>query len=75
MAQTPGPTNHDDSPAARSRVGIRLAAKMKAKPNANTRTLRPDKCLVVPSLSPALRPGFPRNPGANAATTRKSYAA
>jgi hypothetical protein len=29
--------------------------------NANTRTLRPDKCLVVPSLSPALRPGFPRN--------------
>ncbi len=43
---------------------------MKAKPNANTRTLRPDKCLVVSSLSPRLRPGYPRNIGANAATTR-----
>jgi hypothetical protein len=43
---------------------------MKAKPNANTRSLRPDKCLVVPSLSPGLRPGCPRNTGANAVTTR-----
>jgi hypothetical protein len=29
---------------------------MKAKPDANMRTLRPDKCLVVLSLSPGLRP-------------------
>jgi hypothetical protein len=43
---------------------------MKAKPNANTRTLRPDKCLVVSALSPGLRPDGPRNTGANAATTR-----
>jgi hypothetical protein len=57
-------------PAARSRVVIRLAENTKAKPNANTRTLRPDKCLVVSSLSPGLRPGFPRNTVANAATTR-----
>jgi len=57
-------------PAARSRVVIRLAKGTKAKPNANTRTLRPDKCLVVPSLSPRLRPNCPRNIGANAATTR-----
>jgi hypothetical protein len=34
-------------PATRSRVVIRLAENTKAKPNANTRTLRPDKCLVV----------------------------
>ena len=34
------------------------------------RTLRPDMCLVVPSLSPGLRPAFPRNTGANAATTQ-----
>jgi len=59
------------SHAPHSRVGIRLAESMKAKPDANTRTLRPDKCLVVSSLSPALRPGFPRNTGANAATTRE----
>jgi len=31
----------------------------------------PDKCLVVSSLSPALRPRCPRNTGANAATTRE----
>ena len=43
----------------------------KAKPNANTRTLRPDKCLVVSSLSPRLRPSCPRNIGDNAATTRE----
>ena len=41
----------------------------RAKPNANKRTLRPDKCLVVPSLSPALRPGCSRDTGANAVTT------
>jgi hypothetical protein len=58
-------------PAARSRVVIRLAENTKAKPNANTRTLRPDKCLVVSSLSPGLRPFCPRNTGANAATTRE----
>jgi hypothetical protein len=46
---------------------------MKAKPNANTRTLRPDKCLVVSSLSPGLRPGYPRNTGDNAATTRTDF--
>jgi len=57
-------------PAACSRVVIRLAQGMKAKPNANTRTLRPDKCLVVPSLSQGLRPGFPRNTCHNAVTTR-----
>jgi len=55
-----------------SRVGIRLAQDTKVKPNANTRTLRPDKCLVVSSLYPALRPGFLRNTGANAATTRRN---
>jgi hypothetical protein len=44
---------------------------MKAKPNANTRTLRPDKCLVVPSLSAGLRPDCPRNTAANAVTTRE----
>ena len=57
-------------PAARSRVVIRLAKGRKAKPNANTRTLRPDKCLVVSALFPRLRPGCPRNIGNNAATTR-----
>jgi len=61
-------------PAARSRVVIRLAKGTKAKPNANTRTLRPDKCLVVSSLFPRLRPGCPRNIGANAATTRAGLA-
>ncbi len=39
-----GPTR---LPPPRSRVVIRLAENTKAKPNANTRTLRPDKCLVV----------------------------
>jgi hypothetical protein len=43
-------------PAARSRVVIRLAEITKAKPNANTRTLRPDECLVVSKLSAALPP-------------------
>jgi hypothetical protein len=63
-----------DFPAARSRVVIRLAKAMKAKPNANTRTLRPDKCLVVSSLSTGLRPGCPRNTVDNAATTRAGLA-
>ena len=58
-------------PTGGKRLSKGLAENMKAKPNANTRTLRPDKCLVVSSLSPALRPGCPRNPVANAATTRK----
>ena len=44
------------SPPPRSRVVIWLAENTKAKPDANTRTLRPDKCLVVSSLTPALRP-------------------
>jgi hypothetical protein len=61
-------------PAERSRVVIRLAAIMKAKPNANARTLSPDKCLVVSSLSPELRPGFHRKTGVNAATTRADFA-
>jgi hypothetical protein len=39
-----------------------------------TRTLRPDKCLVVSPLAPELRPGCPRNTGANAVTTRIIYA-
>jgi hypothetical protein len=58
-------------PAVHSRVVIRLAQIIQAKPNANTRTLRPDKCLVVPSLAPGLRPGRPRNTRANAVTTRE----
>ena len=32
---------------------------MKRKPNANTRTLRPDNCLVVLDLKPAPRPAPP----------------
>jgi len=44
---------------------------MKAKTNAKTRTLRPDKCLVVSSLSPGLRPDCHRNTVDNAVTTRK----
>jgi uncharacterized delta-60 repeat protein len=58
-------------PAERSRVVIRLAENRRAKPNANTRTLPPDKSLVVPSLSPGLRPVCPRNTVANAVTTRE----
>jgi hypothetical protein len=50
-------------PAARSRVVIRLAQGRKAKPNANTRTLRPDKCLVVKSLDSSLRPVRPTQHG------------
>ncbi len=50
-------------PAARSRVVIRLAQGRKAKPNANTRTLRPDKCLVVKSLDSSLRPVCPSQHG------------
>jgi hypothetical protein len=53
-----------------SSSGLRIP---KAKLDANTRTLRPDKCLVVSSLSPGLRPDCPRNTGANAATTRIVY--
>ena len=37
-------------------------------------TGRPDKCLVVSSLSPRLRPGCPRNTVDNAATTRAGLA-
>src|ERR1035437_5952969 len=61
-------------PPTRSPVVIQLAKNTKAKPDANTRTLRPDKCLVVSSLAPALRPFHPRNTGANAVTTRIIYA-
>src|ERR1035437_1317596 len=61
-------------PPTRSPVVIQLAKNTKAKPNANTRTLRPDKCLVVSPLAPALRPFHPRNAGANAVTTRIIYA-
>ena len=64
----------EEFPPTRSRVVMRLAGDTKAKPNANTRTLRPDKCLVVSSLAPGLRPFHPRNPGANAVTTRIIYA-
>ena len=45
------------------RVVIRLAKGMKAKPNANARTLRPDKCLVVMSLDSSLRPVRPSQHG------------
>ena len=61
-------------PAGFSRVVIRLAQGRGAKPNANTRKPNPHKCLVVPSLSPRLRPVCPRNIGANAATTRAGLA-
>jgi hypothetical protein len=44
---------------------------MKAKPNANTRTLRPDKCLVVKSLDSSLRPAALRNMESTAITTRE----
>ena len=40
------------------------------KPNANTRTLRPYKCLAVSSLPPGLRHSFPRNTGGNDDTAR-----
>ena len=43
----------------------------KAKPNANTRTLRPDKCLVVKSLDSSLRPAALRNMESTAITTRE----
>ena len=38
------------SPRARSRVVIWRAENRKAKPDSNTRTLRPDKCLAVCGL-------------------------
>jgi hypothetical protein len=63
--------NNQPFPAPRSRVVIRLPENMKAKPNANSPTLRPDNCLVVLSLFPGLRPGCPRNTAPNAATTRE----
>jgi hypothetical protein len=44
---------------ARSRVVIRPAKITKAKPNANTRTLRPDKCLVVIVIGPSIAPRPP----------------
>jgi len=59
----PSPSDKGIFPAARSRVVIRLANGMKAKPNANTRTLRPDKCLVVKSLDSSLRPVCPSQHG------------
>jgi len=69
----PPPSTSDKGifPAARSRVVIRLAKGRKAKPNANTRTLRPDKCLVVKSLDSRLRPVCPRNMESTAITTRE----
>ena len=59
----PSPADKGIFPAARSRVVIRLAQGRKAKPNANTRTLRPDKCLVVKSLDSSLRPVCPSQHG------------
>jgi hypothetical protein len=56
--------------AAHSRA-CHLSCSAKAKPgNKHANTPR-DECLVVPSLAPELRPGFPPNTVANAATTRK----
>jgi hypothetical protein len=46
-------------------------SRQKAKPNANTRTLRPDKCLVVKSLDSSLRPVALRNMESTAITTRE----
>ena len=57
-------------PTPRSHVGIPLAQDGKAKPNANTRTLRPDKCLVAKSLDSSLRPFALRNMESTAITTR-----
>jgi hypothetical protein len=51
------------TPAGFSRVVIRLAGTKKAKPNANTRKLSPDKCLVVKSLASSLRPVRPSQHG------------
>jgi hypothetical protein len=62
--------NRQAFPTPRSHLVIRLAQEIKAKPNANTRMLRPDKCLVVSSLTPKLRLGCPRNIEANVATTK-----
>ena len=42
-----------------------------AKVDANTRKLRPDKCLVVKSLDSSLRPVALRNMESTAITTRK----
>jgi hypothetical protein len=63
VAQKVAQIKTGDFPAARSRVVIRLAKGTKAKPNANTRTLRPDKCLVVKSLDSSLRPVCPSQHG------------
>jgi hypothetical protein len=63
LFRTFGPIYAVHFPAARSRVGIRLAANRNAKPNANTRTLRPHKCLVVKSVDSSLRPVCPSQDG------------
>jgi hypothetical protein len=52
-------------------VVIRLAEITKAKPDANTRTRRPDKCLVVKLLDSSLRPIPLRNMESTAITTRE----
>ncbi len=44
--------------------GNLIRAEFIFKRNANMRTLRPDKCLVVASLSPGLCPPCPRDTGA-----------
>ena len=41
------------------RVKAKREALRKAKPDANTRTLRPDKCLVVIVIDPSLAPLTP----------------
>jgi hypothetical protein len=65
---------HAGHPGWPSRASVadveEIAEGTGAKPNANTRKLSPDKCLVVPSLSTGLRPGCPRNTVANAVTTK-----
>jgi hypothetical protein len=52
-------------------MGSKFAESRKAKPDANTRTLRPDKCLVVKSLDSSLRPVPLRNMESTAITTRR----
>jgi hypothetical protein len=49
-------------PAARSRVVIRLVQGTKAKPNANTRTLRPDLDSQSSYLNPKLKGWWPLAP-------------
>jgi hypothetical protein len=58
-------------PTGGKRLSKGLAENMKAKPNANTRTLSPPQVLGRVIIVPGLRPVGPRNTGASAATTKE----